>query len=261
MYLRITLLIFLCSCASRALPNTSEAPEDGASVPIPPSKGTSVENTVPQPDSANVEVLVTEKPHSPTEKEKSEKINTLAASSYALDAMVREVSTKGKIRCPKVPMIRYKGSILSYQKSFYVYEEFVPHLKKFEEIVRDSALQFYGRAPKRIRHLGVFNCRRVRKYPSLLSEHGIGNAIDVAGFDFGASKKHEKSSIRSAFTIRLEKHWSSKTKRGKIHGAFLRALIKRIIAADIFRVILGPAYPGHKNHFHFDMAPYRLIDV
>jgi hypothetical protein len=30
---------------------------------------------------------------------------------------------------------------------------------------------------------------------------------------------------------------------------------------DIFRVLLGPAFPGHKTHFHFDVAPWRLVDI
>jgi len=30
---------------------------------------------------------------------------------------------------------------------------------------------------------------------------------------------------------------------------------------DLFRVVLGPAWPGHHNHFHLDFAPYRVVEV
>jgi BirA family biotin operon repressor/biotin-[acetyl-CoA-carboxylase] ligase len=30
---------------------------------------------------------------------------------------------------------------------------------------------------------------------------------------------------------------------------------------DVFRVLLGPGYPGHDTHFHFDMAPWRMVQI
>ena len=48
----------------------------------------------------------------------------------------------------------------------------------------------------------------------------------------------------------------------QIHRTFLRTLAQRIIDEPrLFRVALGPAWPGHRNHFHFDCAPYRLVEV
>ncbi len=39
-----------------------------------------------------------------------------------------------------------------------------------------------------------------------------------------------------------------------------RLLAERVIdRPDLFRVVLGPSYPGHTGHFHFDLAPYRLV--
>jgi hypothetical protein len=26
-------------------------------------------------------------------------------------------------------------------------------------------------------------------------------------------------------------------------------------------VLLGPGYPGHYNHFHFDMASFRMVQI
>ena len=37
--------------------------------------------------------------------------------------------------------------------------------------------------------------------------------------------------------------------------------LKVPVVQGYFNVILGPSYPGHQTHFHFDQAPYRLVDV
>jgi len=115
-------------------------------------------------------------------------------------------------------------------------------------------------------HLGTFNCRRIRAYPDLLSEHALGNAIDVEGFEFGAMSRDDGAAPalapRAAFTVRLVAHWDSRRPVDQIHRTFLRTLARRIIdEPELFRVALGPAWPGHRNHFHFDCAPYRLVEV
>lgn len=47
-----------------------------------------------------------------------------------------------------------------------------------------------------------------------------------------------------------------------VHSRFLRELAQRLIARpDIFRTLLGPVWPGHKNHFHLDMALYRVVEI
>jgi len=188
--------------------------------------------------------------------------------TYALDHVERKATrAKGKVICPKVPLTRYRGDLLRYHSTLRVYEGFVPHLKKFEEVVRDTSIEFYGRAPHRIRHMGTYNCRIIRGYPNLVSEHGMGNGIDIAGFDFKALPKADRKNsplpkrFQRAFKVRLLKHWNEGP-NPDIHAQFLDTLARRLVnRPDIFRVLLGPSYPGHKNHFHFDMSPYRLVDI
>ena len=138
----------------------------------------------------------------------------------------------------------------------------------FEKVVAEVALEIYGRVPKRIKHLGTYNCRRIGGYPWLFSEHGIGNGFDVAGFDFGPAERDKRlfkglpKSLRRSFKVRILKHWNAQRGVAATHSRFLRTLAKRLIARDdIFRVLLGPSYPGHKNHFHFDCSPWRLVDI
>ena len=188
--------------------------------------------------------------------------------NYGLDSVPRVVAAKGKIRCPAVDLVRYRGERIRYHKPVRVYREFRDRLYKFEQIVEEVATEVYGRAPKRIRHLGTYNCRRIRKWPTFLSEHGLGNAIDIEGFEFGPAPRDgdkDRSTpkrLRRSFRVELEKHWGVKKGPSAIHGRFLDTLAKRLVARhDIFRVLLGPAYPGHKNHFHFDCSPWRLVDI
>tara|TARA_B100000579_G_scaffold391905_1_gene367468 strand:+ start:337 stop:1044 length:708 start_codon:yes stop_codon:yes gene_type:complete len=187
---------------------------------------------------------------------------------YGLDNVSREVSPKGRVQCPKVPMVRYEGKILRYRRPIRVYTGFQERLEKFEALVREVAIEVYGRAPKTIVHMGTYNCRRIKGYPNLVSEHGMGNGIDIAGFNFGRLGKDEvlpeglPRRLRRGFKVRLLDHWDGKKGANKVHARFLRTLARRLIdGEEIFRVILGPSFPGHKNHFHLDCAPYTMIDV
>ena len=183
--------------------------------------------------------------------------------SYPLDSLSRDVSG-GKAACPPVEMERYRGSIIRYHKATPVYRPFIERLHGLEEIARDTAVEVYGRAPIRLRHVGTYNCRAVRGIATLLSEHALANAIDVEGFDFGPAPKGAASppGLRRSFNVRLGRDWLKTTGPGALHAKFLRLLAERVIARpDLFRVVLGPSYPGHKGHFHFDEAPYRVVSV
>ena len=185
---------------------------------------------------------------------------------YPLDNTTREVPTRGKLKCERDTLVRYSGDTLSYRKSLLVHPAFKERLKGFEAIAEEVAIEIYGRAPKKIVHMGTYNCRRIRSMPHLMSEHALGNAIDVAGFDFGAlaketlppeglSKRH-----RRAFKVRMKTHWNA-SGRDSRHARFLKTLARRLTKARAFRVLLGPAWPGHHDHFHFDMAPYTLVKI
>ncbi len=188
---------------------------------------------------------------------------------YVLDGVPRWIPGKGPLHCPKVPLTLYRGQSLKYAGAVMVHPEFAKHLALFEEVARDTAIEVYGRAPKAIRHLGTLNCRRIRTWPELLSEHGLGNGIDVAGFDLPALGKgdpHYASTpvaLRGPLQIRLAQHWQGgASETAKAHAHFLHLLAQRLTdRKDIFRVLLGPAYPGHKDHFHFDCAPWRLVTI
>jgi hypothetical protein len=208
--------------------------------------------------------------------------NSLAAAggdiqlmADALDELPRTLPEGARLPCEggTPVLVRYHGEHLRYQKPLRVHPLFRARLPGFELIVSQLAKQHYGRVPRRIVHLGAYSCRRMRRYPTWVSEHALGNAIDIAGFDFGPLPRAGRSAgdapspsglapaLRRAFEVRLQRHWNA-TGAGAAHSAFLRDLARALIARpDLFSVVLGPAWPGHHNHFHLDHAPYRVVEV
>ena len=185
--------------------------------------------------------------------------------TYELDEISRYVKKKGKIKCPKLKFVRYKGDYIRYHKPVTVHPAFKKKLIEFEKLVKEISIEIYGRAPLKIVHYGTYNCRRIGSNRNLLSEHSFGNGIDIAGFIFGKDKSKKKNNIpkrlRRPFKVDMLKHWNSSKTYNGLHQKFLRKIGKEMIERKMFRVILGPAYPGHRNHFHIDMAPYEVIAV
>jgi hypothetical protein len=189
--------------------------------------------------------------------------------AYPLDDVARVLAEGEQLPCKRgdLTLVSYRGTHLAYQKPVTVHPAFRAQLAAFESIVSEVAIAHFGRAPRKIVHLGAYACRTMRRYPDWVSEHALGNALDVAGFDFGplprtaAAPTELPRALRRPFSVRLESHWE-RTGKHAPHAAFLRDLAERIIARpDVFHVVLGPAWPGHKNHFHLDHAPYRVVEV
>ena len=191
-----------------------------------------------------------------------------AEEAYPLDTVDRAVKTRrGKVVCPKLAFVSYRGTGVRYHRAVRVHPAFAKRLVEFEKVGNTVALEVYGRVPRTMKHMGAYNCRRIGGYPEFLSEHALGNGIDVAGFDFGPLPRAERRksplprALQRSFKVRLGKHWQ-RTGRWAVHARFLDTLARRLVAReDIFRVLLGPAFPGHKTHFHFDVAPWRLVDI
>jgi hypothetical protein len=188
--------------------------------------------------------------------------------AYPLDAIARVLPPGAPLPCRGVELVRYRGRRVPYDRPARVHPAFVARLQRFEALVVDTALAHYGRAPARLLHLGTHNCRRMRRYPDWISEHALGNAIDVAGFAFARLPRGAQlrpglpAALRGRFEARLDRHWTATRGPGALHRAFLHALGRELLARpDLFRVVLGPAWPGHHNHFHLDAAPYRVTAV
>ena len=212
-------------------------------------------------------ILVTSALPARAEKAVEATVDELAPQvAYGLDEVSRETPAKGRVRCPKVAMVRYRGDTIRYHKPVRVYVGFRDKLREFEKVVEQVAIEVYGRKPRRIRHLGTYNCRRIRRYPTFLSEHALGNAIDIEAFVFGRASRAGRAKaprrLRRGFTVSVAKHWGATRGTAAIHARFLRLLAERLVEReDVFRVLLGPGYPGHDDHFHVDFSPWRIVEI
>lgn len=195
---------------------------------------------------------------------------TLAESSepYPLDSIARVLDPGEALPCAGAELVVHRSAGLRYSRPPRVHPAFSARLSGLESLVNELAIQFYGRPPRTLVHLGTHNCRRMRRYPDWLSEHALGNAIDLAGFDFAPARRDQPlpagaaPALRRGFGVRVDAHWNGRRGPAAVHAEFLRELARRLIARpDLFSVVLGPAWPGHHNHLHLDRAPYRVVEV
>src|SRR4051794_6951682 len=100
-----------------------------------------------------------------------------AADSYPLDDYDRTVPARGPVRCPPLPSEIYRGTRLRYARPARVHPAFAARLRAFEEVVVEVAREQLGRPPTTLLHAGTYSCRRVGGYPTLISEHALGNGI------------------------------------------------------------------------------------
>ena len=114
-------------------------------------------------------------------------------------------------------------------------------LLEFEsDIIQPTAQRFFGSEVNRMGHLGTYNCRGMRQFSRILSQHAFANAIDVSGFD-----------LKDGQSISVQKDWKLKSDK----SLFLKEISSA--ACDTFRVSVSPdGDANHWNHFHWDMGPY-----
>jgi hypothetical protein len=193
--------------------------------------------------------------------------NALRGDPYDLDNIERLIAESTKLECPKDLMVNYSGTSIRYHGAVKVAPAFRERLVRFEEVVNEVAREVYGREPIRVHHFGAFNCRSTRNKSHRMSEHALGNAIDIVGFDFGPAKKQSPPPdalprpLRNSFQVRVVRHWNGqKTEIERLHSAFLRELTRRLVERrDVFRGFVGPSRKDHQDHLHFDVAPWRYV--
>jgi hypothetical protein len=193
--------------------------------------------------------------------------NAVRGDPYELDQLDRFRDDGSKVECDREGLVSYRGTAVRYYGSVLVNEAFRARLQRFEEVAAAAATEVYGRAPSRIRHMGAFSCRSSRNRSYRLSEHALGNAIDISGFDFAPLPKGGSldpalpKQLKGAFQVRVARHWDrSGSPATELHARFLRKLTDSLLERkDVFRGMIGPADPGHTDHFHFDVAPWRYV--
>ncbi len=105
--------------------------------------------------------------------------------------------------------------------------------------VLPAADSLLGTQPVRVGSGPGFQCRRRNNQPDgKLSEHALGKAIDISGFEF-----------QDGTRISIDEDWG----RQGVKGRFLKRI--HTAACERFTTVLGPeADPNHKSHFHLDIG-------
>jgi len=111
--------------------------------------------------------------------------------------------------------------------------------------IADMIELLQGKNVTDIIHYGTYNCR-VISGTTTLSEHGLANALDIAGFKF---------STGAVYT--LLKHWEKGVAKPKTPGGtFLKWFAETMHNKKVFNIILTPEFnSAHDNHFHVDLTP------
>jgi hypothetical protein len=192
-------------------------------------------------------------------------LNELNGNGYALDSIDRTPQSTNAPRCHPEALIRYRGTWLKLEPPSEVAPPFAQRLEQFEQLVTQIGHQVYGRAPGKILHVGTYVCREVADRTARLSEHALGNAIDVTGFYFpalpvaSAKKSSLPARLKAAFTVTVIRDYSAPaqvTALSEVHQRFFAQLARALREGELFRGVIGPPDPAHHSHFHLDMAPW-----
>jgi hypothetical protein len=109
------------------------------------------------------------------------------------------------------------------------------------DIMQPAAADRFGERVVEITVPSAYACRpRNNMRGARLSEHGLGNALDVSGFRFADGEY-----------LSVEQGWFA-SRRAKKFIAEVRAG-----ACGPFKTVLGPGAPHHDDHLHFDLQRHR----
>ena len=199
------------------------------------------------------------------EKEREVARDTPPPRPYPLDEVERRRNPREK-GCPDVELVRYRGQHVRLGRAVRVNPHFRDQLTAFERVAAEVGREVYGRAPSRIDNGAVYSCRSVRGKPWKMSEHALGNGIDIFGFQFPALPRSEragKGRLGRSFTVSVKRHWYDDDEEGleALHAEFLHRLVVQLHNERVFRIMLGPGFRGHRNVLHVDYGLWFFVSM
>lgn len=189
-------------------------------------------------------------------------------TAYPLDSFGRSLPSHA-LSCPPVDARDFSGTTLRFSPAAKVIDPFRQRLIAFEQVVTEVSERVYARRPSAILVAASYGCRSVGGENRKLSEHALGNAIDITGFEFAPISPFTLPAwtppplaLLSGFQVRVDRHWQATGDAASAtHAYFLAELTRELVARGTFRTLLGPAHPDHDDHFHFDMAPWNYVHL
>jgi len=158
----------------------------------------------------------------------------------------RVADREGPNGCRLADAVRLTRSSVALDQPVQINCATALHLLRFEtDVLQPAAERHFGKRLTRVRHFGGYSCRARSDNARRLSEHALGNAIDIAGFD-----------LSDGTQITVARHWGEPGAR----GAFLQDVARG--ACSIFHLVLTPRTDAqHRSHFHFDIGRWRRCDA
>lgn len=156
--------------------------------------------------------------------------------------------------CPEVVLIDRVGEGAPWRPALRIHAAFEPSVRALEDVIAESARDVYGREPTRLLSGSSYRCTTVRRRPERISEHALGNAIDLRGIELARADGTNE-------TITVGDHWTATEGQGVMHARFFRLVVTRALERGIFRGVIGPPARDHHDHLHFDRGPSSFVDV
>lgn len=197
----------------------------------------------------------------------------LVGEDYELDGVSRRTNPSEPPSCHPEHLQIYRGETVRLEPPVTLAPPFRPRLLRFEALVAKVGERVYGRAPSRILNAGAYACRPVEHRQGRLSEHALGNALDVTGFRFPPRSARASAvggapspppvlprALERGFTITVSRHFrepaAGAAPTAQVHRQFFVELVAELRRERLFRGMLGPSDPRHATHLHLDMAPW-----
>ena len=158
---------------------------------------------------------------------------------------------KGAITCGAEQVVQYRGSAseIRYNAAPVVTCTLALALARFEVLLQDEAEHHFNSRVRRLEQGGTYNCRKMARFRTMVSEHSYANAIDFRSVTLADGR-----------TIDVLSHFGKlDVEPATEQGLFLRSVARRAYAEEVFSVVLTPFFDAlHRDHFHLDMARYRV---
>lgn len=159
-------------------------------------------------------------------------------SRLGLAEKIRNIDEHNGCQVPNAWQVAQLGSVTFSQPAILNCGMAEPVHSWLEDVVQPTAQRSFGESVVSIDIAASYACRpRNNVDGARMSEHGFGNAIDIAGF-----------TLESGRRITVEQGWWG----GYDERRFLHAVHDR--ACGTFHTVLGPdSGRAHRDHLHLDL--------
>lgn len=167
------------------------------------------------------------------------------AASLPLKQYQGDIPTCGALDA--VTLLKAPGG-MSFRPPATVTCQLALALVEVERLIQAAAKEEFGKNVRSLHQGGTYSCRKMARF-NLVSEHSYGNAIDIFAFTLDDGSK---VSVLNDYGKTSEAPSTSQAK-------FLRKVASAAFDEGVVSVSLSPFWDAlHRDHFHFDMARYRV---